>query len=558
MLSATLRIKGEEGDRRVPVDRPRFRIGRSQDNELVLGSSEISRHHALIALEEACFVLRDQASKLGTWVNGERVTERRLVHGDQIRLGGSRGVDLGFEQGASLAPFRHGASSTTSAIVNVGHVAALLAGLRALGGGRVLDDVLAIVLDAALVVSEAERGFIMLAGPGGELEFKLARGPDGVTLPNSDFRSHRVPDEVFATGHAQYFSNFSEEVPDRDQRASVGLELRAVSCLPLVAFDLVDQATDLGRERRIGVLYLDSRKKGRLISTATRSALEALATNAATAIENAWLYRETMEKARLEHEMRVAAEIQHMLLPRAPHSGAYCEAVGLTIPSRAIGGDFFDYLDIGGERFVFTLGDVAGKGPPAALLSTLVLGVLADQRRRSRSPAEMVARVNDALASRSIEGRYVTLLCGQMTPDGQLTYCNAGHSPPLLVGAGEVRRLQVGGPPVGMFEEARFDEETLMLTAGDRLIVYTDGVSEARNGADEEFGERRIVEVAESRAEADPAELVAALKERVWAFAAGLPQADDITALVVVYRRAPKHGGQTPRGPTSPCAAASW
>ena len=549
MLAATLQIRSEEGDRRVPIDRPQFRIGRSQDNELVLDSFEVSRHHALITLEDACFVLRDHASKLGTWVNGERVAERTLAPGDRIRLGGAGGVNLVFEQGSTRVSIPHRASATSSAIVNVGHVAALLAGLRALGGSRVLDDVLALVLDAALVVSEAERGFIMLAGRSGTLEFKLARGRGGVTLPDSDFRSHRVPEDVFATGHAQYFVDFPEEVPDPDQRASVALQLGTVSCLPLVAFELVDRTTDLGRERRIGVLYLDSRKKGRLMSTATRSALEALATNAAIAIENARLYRETMEKARLEHEMRVAAEIQRLLLPRAPHAGRYCEAVGFTIPSRSIGGDFFDYLEIGGERFVFALGDVAGKGPPAALLSTLVLGILADRRRDSRSPAETVSRVNDALALRSIEARYVTLLCGQLTPDGRLAYCNAGHSLPLLVGPVGVRRLQVGGPPVGMFEAARFDEEVLVLTAGDRLIVYTDGVSEARNGADEEFGEQRIVEVAESSPDADPAGLVAALKARVQAFAAGVPQNDDITALVVAYRRTRPAGLESPQNP---------
>ena len=234
------------------------------------------------------------------------------------------------------------------------------------------------------------------------------------------------------------------------------------------------------------MLYLDSRNKGRLLSSTTRSALEALAINAAVAIEHARLYRETVEKARLEHEMQVAAEIQ-------------------------------------------------GKKPPAVLSSTPVLGILADQWCDVHSPAQTGARVNDALALRSIRALSVTLLCGLPTPEGRLRYCNAGHNRPLLIGAGGVRWLEVGGPPVRMFETARFDEESLTLTAGDRLIVYTDGVSEACNGADEGFGERRIVEVAEANPDPGPARLVGALATRVQALATGVPQSDDITALVIAY-----------------------
>jgi serine phosphatase RsbU (regulator of sigma subunit) len=233
--------------------------------------------------------------------------------------------------------------------------------------------------------------------------------------------------------------------------------------------------------------------------------------------------------------MRLAAEIQQLLRPRTSHAGAYCEAVGRTISCRAIGGDFFDYGNLRDGRFAFAVGDVAGKGPPAALLSTLVLGILADQRRDLRSPAESVKRLNEALALRSIEGRYVTLLCGELTCDGQLTYCNAGHNPPLVVGGRDVRRLEAGGPPAGMFGEAGYDEDIVRLAPGDRVIVYSDGVSEAESPEGDEFGEQRLVEVAESSKEMSAAGLVEAIVRSVHLFAAGRPQGDDITALVVAY-----------------------
>jgi len=449
--------------------------------------------------------------------------------------GGPGGADLGFELGVSTV-LAGGNASTTTAVAGVGQLAALLAGLRALGGTRVLDDVLALVLDAALTVTGAERAFILLANAAGALELKLARGRGRATLPASDLRSHRVPEEVLATGRAQYYENFRDEIPDRDQRDTVAFQLRTVVCLPVVAFDLADAAVEAGSDRRIGVIYLDSLERGHLLSPATRSALEALTANAAIAIENARLYRETLEKARLEHEIRVAAQIQRLLLPQAPYDGRYCRAAALTIPCRAIGGDVLDYLDPDGQRFVFAVGDVAGKGPPAALLGALVMGMFADQRAEARSPAGIVARINDALAARAIEARYVTLLCGQLTLDGRLTYCNAGHNPPLLTGGYGVRRLEAGGPPAGMFEEARYDEETVILAAGDRLVVYTDGLSEARNAAGEEFGEHGILSAAQACPSDDPARLLAALAHEVQSFAAGAIQNDDITALVIVYR----------------------
>jgi hypothetical protein len=245
VFTAALRITSEAGARRVPIDRASFRIGREADSDLVLASSEISHRHAVLSLEDGLFVLRDAPSKFGTYVNGGRISEHRLRHGDRIHLGGPGGVDLLFEQGTGPAASAGPSTSTSSAVADLGYVAALLGGLRALGAGRVLDDVLALVLDAALEVSDADRAFIMLANSEGGLEFKLARGRGGETLANSDFRSHRVPAEVFDSGRAQYFNDFSRQVPDPEERKTGVLQLRAVSCVPLVAFDLVDDAAGL-------------------------------------------------------------------------------------------------------------------------------------------------------------------------------------------------------------------------------------------------------------------------------------------------------------------------
>jgi sigma-B regulation protein RsbU (phosphoserine phosphatase) len=316
---------------------------------------------------------------------------------------------------------------------------------------------------------------------------------------------------------------------------TVALGIRNVLCVPLRLVRYLDRAEAAGEERRIGVLYLDSREKGSLLSSSTRTALETLATEAAVAIENARLYRETMEKARMEQEMRIAAEIQQALLPKAGRVGAYFRAAAASLPCRSIGGDFYDYVDLSDGSFGFALGDVAGKGPPAALLSAMMQGIFAAQAAGSDPPSQTIGRVNLALYRRGIESRFVTLMYGALYADGRLRYCNAGHNPPLVIGKDGFKRLECGGPIVGLFEGAKYEEETVTLTKGDWLIVFSDGVSEALSATGEEYGEGRIISVVQQNTGLEPQKLLEALFSNVRDFARGAAQSDDITAMVLRF-----------------------
>jgi sigma-B regulation protein RsbU (phosphoserine phosphatase) len=533
MPDARLEVTDALGRRIVPIAKDAFGIGRRETNDLRLAGSEVSRDHAEIVAASGGFMLRDRQSRYGTFVNDEPVTERPLAHGDRIRLGRTGGAELVFLL-ADTAPAQD--KQTTTAIGDLRQIAALLDGLRALGSGRVLDDVLALVLDSAIEVTGAERGFIMMANPANELEFKLARGRRQQPLPGTSFAtSRKVPEEVFRTGEPRILADLLDGELANAHMGTVALGIRNVQCVPLKLVRYVDRADDVALEKRIGVLYLDSREKGSFLSSSTRGALETLATEAAVAIENARLYRETMEKAKLEQEMRIAAEIQQALLPKAGHSGAYFRTAASSIPCRSIGGDFYDYVDLPSGGFGFALGDVAGKGPPAALLSAMMQGIFAAQAATSDTPSETIARVNMALYKRGIESRFVTLMYGTLEPNGRLTYCNAGHNPPLIVGTGGVRRLEVGGPIVGLFELATFEEETVTLAPGDVLLVFSDGVSEAMSSEGDEYGEERIVAIAHSHPGAGPNDLLQALFADVRVFTKGAPQSDDITALVLRY-----------------------
>jgi sigma-B regulation protein RsbU (phosphoserine phosphatase) len=166
----------------------------------------------------------------------------------------------------------------------------------------------------------------------------------------------------------------------------------------------------------------------------------------------------------------------------------------------------------------------------------MMQGIFAAQAASSDPPSQTVTRVNLALYRRGIESRFVTLMYGALYPDGRLQYCNAGHNPPLVVGPDDFRRLERGGPIVGLFEAAVYEEETVTLSVGDWLIVYSDGVSEAMSADGEEFGEGRILSSVRENLEREPQAVLDALFADVRDFARGAAQSDDITAMVLRFR----------------------
>jgi len=244
---------------------------------------------------------------------------------------------------------------------------------------------------------------------------------------------------------------------------------------------------------------------------------------------------EAEEKAREEHELRIAGEIQRALQPGRPRVTKAFAAAGAAIACRTIGGGFFDYFDLPGGRLGFVLGDVAGKGPPAALLAAMVQGIFTSNVADGQ-PAQTIDRVNRVLSQRIVEGRFATAFYAVLSPDGRLVSCNAGNNPPFLLSRdGSVRKLEVGGLPLGPFTEATYGEEETPLRAGDTLVLYSDGVSDAAGTNDEAFGDERLLECLGGACGMEPEALIEHVLNRVRAFSADLPQFDDITLLVVRY-----------------------
>jgi sigma-B regulation protein RsbU (phosphoserine phosphatase) len=216
-------------------------------------------------------------------------------------------------------------------------------------------------------------------------------------------------------------------------------------------------------------------------------------------------------------------------------SGAHFDVAASSIPCRAIGGDFFDYFNLPDGRFGFALGDVAGKGPSAALLTAMIQGAFAAQVTSMDSPAALIGHINRTLIRRAVQSRFVTVMYGVLAPDGRLTYTNAGHNPPILLGRGGIRRLETGGLILGLFPHAAYEEETLQLEDGDTLVVFSDGVTEALNSAGDEFGEERLLPCVEEHRASTTGVLLESILAAVRSFAARAVQNDDVTALVLRY-----------------------
>ncbi|MDE3156792.1 MAG: SpoIIE family protein phosphatase [Acidobacteriota bacterium] len=532
MAEPRLSVTDALGTRTLPLESATFTIGRRGSHHLSLTGSDTSRDHAEIAREDGRCVLRDLGSRYGTFVNGEQIQERELRHGDHLRFGIGGGLEVVFlteDGGPSIQ------QSAASAASDLRRMATLLESLRALGGGRVLDEVLQIVLDSAIDVTGAERGFIMLADAGGRLEFKLGRARGRVSLSGQRFAtSRKIPEDVFATGDARLVSDLLDGDLAAQHEGTIAVGIRHVLCVPLDLVQYVETADGPLERRRIGVLYLDSRERGALLSSTAVSALETLAHEAAAAIEHARLYREAEAKARLDRELAIAAEIQQALLPHARRTGPHFDAIGSSIACRAIGGDFFEYVDLPSGAFGLALGDVAGKGPPAALLTAMLQGMI-DAQAGSAGPAVTMARINDGLIRRAVSARYATAFYGVLEADGRFTYCNAGHNPPFLIGAGGVRRLETGGMVVGLFPGAPYQEETVTIAPDDLLVLFSDGISEAFDAAGQDFGDDRILEAVQPRAAEPVPDVLAALLEAVKGFCAGAVQSDDQTVVLLRY-----------------------
>ena len=545
---ASVVVVDPQGHRaRVPLAPFPFQIGRHPESHLLIRDSRVSRSHARITLEDGQYWIEDCGSRHGTWVNGKRITRQALSNSDRIEFGTQESYQLIFAlDGAELKRLveQVAASEVPSPGSPGGNLAKLRAILdlaRTLQSSFSIDDVLVSVVDTALTITGAERGFLLLRRGEG-LEMRVARNKRGHHLQHSDLR---VPREVIhrALQHRRelLYMNFDPLAADetRPQNSVADLELRSVICVPLVRIrtGLGDSTSLLSAAgETVGVLYMDSRVSAADLAGGNRELLQTLAIEASTVLENARLLEEERAKRQLEEELQVARTIQQSLLPRHLPRDGWLRAAGSSEASREVGGDYFDVVEVNSERWSAVVADVSGKGVASALLASLLQGALATTAETPDGMARQIGRLNGFLFTRTGGEKYATVLHAIVERDGNFHYVNAAHCPPLVLGcSGGIVSLETTGMPVGLIDPAEFGVGEYRLHSGDKVVIYTDGVTEAQNGNGEFFGRKRLKEVLARHAGEGCGAVHDAIRQAIDTFTEGAAQSDDITVLVLEY-----------------------
>jgi phosphoserine phosphatase RsbU/P len=546
--TATLVVVNPSGNRsRIPIEADPFLIGRSAENNLVLRDNRISRTHARITKDTDNWIIEDLKSRHGLWVNGERVERCVLKNTDRIEFGFADSYKLTFAQEEHeltrlLEQIQPSSSSIAATGSNLGKLRALVEVARALQSSLSTEEVLYSVVDAAMAVTGTERGFLILRR-NNDLEVAVGRDRRGAPLAKDDLK---VPMSVIKRALTQRRELLSmsfdplEEQGIRPETSVANLELRSVVCVPLIRVRTSNaEETSLlsAANETVGALYMDSRRVAADLSHGNRELLQTLALEASTILENARLLEEERGKQRLEEELDIARQIQASLLPSELPTKGWFRVAGTSIPSHQVGGDYFDVRQINPNVWFTVVADVSGKGVSSALLASLLQGAFLLASDVPEQIQSMMARVNQYLFERTKGEKYATVFYGTLSATGLMQWANAGHCTPILLHSdGRLRTLQTTGLPMGMLDTADYFVESIELEPGDKLVIYSDGLTEAESPDGQFFGNDRLRKMLRSRARDGCAALHAALLEAVEAHTEGAVPADDVTLVIVEYQ----------------------
>jgi phosphoserine phosphatase RsbU/P len=534
---------------KVELSRLRTTIGRSARSDVCIPDAFASRLHAEVRKEGDGYWLQDLGSANGTRYNGSIVKSAvSLATGGEIQIGETKiffdndsgvhaaGATLIADRTEALDPsktisfqsrripttelLKGQFSSRTELLGLISKVGVAL--LSASGLDETLDQVAMLVFEAV----PAERCVIMLRDEQNpeEMQVKVARirGRDDSL---SEVRvSHSVMDEVLKNGRSVLTADAQQD-PRFATQTMVLQGIRSVLAVPLS----VD-------ERNIfGLIYADSPTYETTFTEEHLNILTTLASVASIRVENATLLEERMERERMERELELATEIQQRFQPSGPPIIDGYEFQGISFSCYEIGGDYYDFIPRDDGRMVVALGDVSGKGTAAALLMSSLHAAVHAQIAARSSLDNVVDSVNTYLSENTPTNRFVTLFIGELDPaTGTMRYINAGHNPPVVGHAdGRISQLDSGGLPLGLMAEAQYESGEIQLLAGDALVVYSDGVSEATNLNDEEFGMDRLIEVIRKNLTGSASGMRDKVESALSSFTQNAPAGDDITLLIV-------------------------
>ena len=540
--------------RMIPLAGDRLCLGRSTTVELSYpNDSGLSRQHTLLEREGDGWTVVDLGSKNGTMLNGQPLTAKTaLKSGDRIMAGhlilicdgmASRpspvvifdAPDPGLDEASSTtvitnletimradAAAKESQDSTLTQASGFAsaQVAALIRAGNELSGNRPLPELFRFILELSIDAVKGDRG-ILLTLEEGELVPQANRG-EGFHI------SSTVRNRVIDTGASVLVCDTANDEALRERKSIVEQNIRSLMAVPL----------QTGKDV-IGIIYIDSPSILRQFSKDDLNLLTVMANVAAVRIEHTRLAEMERAKQIMARDLDQAAEIQQRYLPAIAPQIKGLDLAGHNAPCRTVGGDYFDFFPYEGSRVAMVLGDVSGKGMPASLL---MMGLQARVQALAEEPknlAQVMTRLNRLTSANCPANRFITVFfCILNGENGDLTFCNAGHNPPIIVrNNGDHELLEGGGPVIGILPSIEYQEYHAALEVGDTLVIYSDGVTEAADASDDEFETDRLAEAVRKARHLPATQIVEAIRQAVLTHAAGAPQSDDIT--IIVARRVP-------------------
>jgi len=507
-------------------------LGRANDCTVPIKDRFLSRRHAEIVHDDGGWLLRDCGSVNGTLLNGMRVVEPQPLHpGDRIGLGDSEVLFNAGEEDTSQIVAVESSSQATNLTIAVdvdergGERTQILNALAVeFLADRPMAELFDFILDRVSDLLKPTRCAIATIG-GDKMHFenvKLRRSSRD--LP-AELRISKTLLHDVVEGR-QVVSFFDSGVDDgrlANAESIIAQRIRSAVCAPLVVADNV-----------LGVLYLDFIGAAGAVTENDVRLVAQIARFAAVTLERTRLREEALAKAKIDEELRTAYVIQSRLLPaQLPEIDGYRFA-GTNRPCKTVSGDYYDVVVRPDGRIYFVIADVSGKGITAALVMSSVATAFQIFTRSDPTPADLVREINETLAPKTSPTKFVTLFAGVLDPArGAVDFTNAGHVPPLVIGPNGVQTLTSTDMVVGLFPAAQYRNQSVLLGPGDSLVLFTDGVTEAENAAEEQLGLEPVAELLQTMHGTEAARILETIDERVRAHIGDVPAGDDVTMLAL-------------------------
>ncbi|HTV08318.1 MAG TPA: SpoIIE family protein phosphatase [Candidatus Aquilonibacter sp.] len=495
----SLYIRRGDRSRAVPLDRFPFTIGRAPDSQLRLTEDFISRHHAEIVYEHNNLIIRDAGSRHGIYLNGELISSHILRPGDLIKLGSLDGPELQFGEDSSRTRLHSSSSDLLGKLQELQSDQSdlqklhwFLEAARELSNAGAVDRIMTSLLEATIRLARVERGFVFLMNSAGTLELAAGMNAEGEELRDGSTLSHTVIRQAIE-GEDQFLITDTLTAEGMSVPESImSQQIRAVICIPLRQHR--QRARRDEKPSLLGLLYLDSRFEPAQFTNTDHELLRTIAREAAALVENAQLAIVEENARKQTEELQFAARIQQAIMASQIPEPGWARVQAQSVACSAVGGDFFDVL-LSQDTISVVLVDVSGKGTSAAILASVLQGMLYVQLETGRPLAEIAATVNQYLCRKAV-GKYATMVLSRLHRNGHFEYINCGHVRPRISLEASVCALDEANTPVGLLPNAAFESSALQLKPGSCVLIVSDGVTEAAEPNGEFFGDERLDQAA--------------------------------------------------------------